>query len=340
MNTDEPTILEEIERISAEEPAVTHPGWLFQHEISRGERAEVLRHVMLDSDPRWFVPFVVMLSLSAGIAALGLSQDSAATVIGAMVVAPLGQPIAALGGAVALAWPREIVKMLFVTLGGAALVVGLAYVIGTLLPAATPTDQILSRTSPDLRDLGVALFAGGAGAFAQTRSSLSSTLTGVAIAVALVPPLAAVGLLLEDDHLALAQGAGLLFVANFVGIVLAVAATLLITRFAPLPRLRRARWRSMLILGSTLVVAGLVMVPLTAAYVRLAGNATTTTAVQQQVASVLGTGSATILRGVEIEGNTVTIDLQGGETVPSEAAFEDALMDELGPDIVVTVRQR
>ncbi len=82
----------------------------FRHRLEVKERAEVLQRVFLDSDPRWLSAFIVMLLLSGGIATLGLSSDSAATVIGSMVVAPLGGPIVALGGAIAIVWPREAAK--------------------------------------------------------------------------------------------------------------------------------------------------------------------------------------------------------------------------------------
>lgn len=339
MSDHEPSIREVINTIASEESEQGPTGWVFDHRITRAERSTALRNVLLDSDPRWFVPFLVMLGLSASIAALGLSQDSAATVIGAMVIAPLGQPMAALGAAIALAWPREAMKMFMVTLAGALVVVGIAFLIGLLLPTATPSGQILSRTHPDLRDLGVALFAGAAGAYAQTRSSLSSTLTGVAIAVAVVPPLAAAGLMFEEGRFALAQGAVLLFVANLVGLVLASSMTLLLTGFAPMPRLRRAGWRSVVLVGSALGLAALVATPLTATYLRLVDASTTTTAVQRQIVSTLGSQSDAVLEKVEVADSKVTIDVSGGTNVPSDQVFAEDLTDELGSDVTVTVNR-
>lgn len=333
------TIKRAIDQIAAEAAEPTRAGWLFKHRIERAERAAVLRNVMLDSDPRWFFPFVVMLALSAGIATLGLSQDSAATVIGAMVIAPLGQPIAALGGAIALAWPRETLRMLLVALAGAILVILLGFLIGLFLPTATPAAQILARTSPDLRDLGVALLAGAAGAYAQTRSNLVSTLTGVAIAVALVPPLAAVGLMLEEHRFALARGAGVLFIANLVGIVLAATAVLLITRYAPLPRLRSAGWRSTTLLAAAALVTVLVLIPLTNTYLGLLDSTGVTAAVHQQVVSTLGSGSGAVVTHVDVEDDKVTVDISGGTTIPSAADFENDLAAVLGPDVAVTINR-
>ena len=163
-------------------------GVWFRHRLEIKDRAEVLQRVFLDSDPRWLSAFIILLLLSGGLATLGLSSDSAATVIGSMVVAPLGGPIMALGGSIAIVWPRQAVKMFLTIVIGAAAVVIVAYIMGIFLPNATPNAQLLARTSPDLRDLGVALLAGAAGAYAQTRRSLATSLVGVAIAVALVPP--------------------------------------------------------------------------------------------------------------------------------------------------------
>lgn len=313
-------------------------GWWFRHRLDLGDRAVVLHRMFLDSDPAWLSAFIVMLLLSGGIATLGLSQDSAATVIGSMVVAPLGGPIVALGATIALVWPHETVKMGATIVAGAAMVVLLAYVIGLGLPQALPTAQILARTSPDLRDLGVALLAGAAGAYAQTRASLSSALVGVAIAVALVPPLAAAGLLLEGGHYSLATGALTLFAANLVGITVAVAITLLLTRYAPLPRLRPASAGLVAGLGALLMAAVAVALPLAATYRNVARSSQTLTSVYQQVGETLGPSSPILIRGIEVDGSRVIIDLSSTTGAPPASRFAADLEDELGPGVTVDLR--
>jgi len=144
--------------------------------------------------------------LSVGLASLGLSEDSSATIIGAMIIAPLGQPIVALGGAIALGWKIQSFRMLGIIIVGTVSSILMAYLIGFTLPDITPNQQILIRTSPDLRDLGIALLAGAAGASGYYRSEYSSILVGVAIAVALVPPLCTCGIMLEQVHYILANG--------------------------------------------------------------------------------------------------------------------------------------
>lgn len=313
-------------------------GGLFRHRLGIKDRSEVLQRVFLDSDPHWLASFIVMLILADGIATLGLSQDSAATVIGSMVVAPLGGPIVALGGAIAIVWPREIMKMFLMVVAGAITVIITAYLFGIFLPNSTPTAQILARTSPDLRDLGVALLAGTAGAYAQTRSNLASALVGVAIAVALVPPLATVGLMLEESRWVLAAGPFTLFAANFVGITFAVAITLLVTRYAPLPRLRPASFGLFMGLGLSILALVAVAVPLTLTYLQVAGKAQVATAVHRQVANTLGSSSSVDVRQVDVNGNHVTIELSDLNNTPSAAQFEADLKDELGPDVSVELR--
>lgn len=173
-------------------------GWLVAHRVTPEIRRASLRAVFLDGQPRWQSAFSVMLLLSAGIATLRLSQNSAATVIGSMIIAPLGQPIVALGAALVMVWTRESLGLLGIIGLGALAVIVIGYLIGLLLPLATPNGQILARTAPDLRHLGVAFFAGAAGAYAYTKDELSGVVPGVAISVALVPPLAAAGLMLEE----------------------------------------------------------------------------------------------------------------------------------------------
>ncbi len=332
------TIAEEVERLAGLVDAPS-PGRLVRHRIDRERRISVMRSVFLDSDPEWWRPFTIMVALSAGIAALGLSQDSAATVIGAMIIAPLGAPIVALGAALAAAWPHEAGRMLGVVAVASLGVVVVAALLGMLLPNVTPTAQILARTSPDLRDLGVAGLAGAAGAYAYTRSSLSSTLVGVAIAVALVPPLATVGLMVEEHRWTLAGGAATLFAANFVGITASAVGVMLLTGFVPLPRLRERSFGVLAGVAAVLSAIVIVAVPLAIAYTRVIDVAGNQTALYRQVSQTVGVGNT----GVEIvkvdrRGNSVVITVTNPDDVPAPATFEADLVDEVGPNVKVEIR--
>jgi uncharacterized hydrophobic protein (TIGR00271 family) len=164
----------------------------------------------------------LLLPLSAVIAAAGVVSDSTATVIGAMIVAPLMTPILGVVLAVVLADGRNLRRCLFLLVTGAIVVVGLAWVLGLFVPypvVAATSSQVASRISPRLVDLVAALATGAVGAVALARSDISDTLPGVAIAISLVPPLAVVGLTLESGAPHQAIGALLLFVTNVIAIL-------------------------------------------------------------------------------------------------------------------------
>ncbi len=210
--------------------------------------------------------------------------------------------------------------------------------MGFLLPNSTPNAQILARTSPDLRDLGVALLAGAAGAYAQTRSSLASSLVGVAIAVALVPPLATIGLMLEEGHWVLVGGALTLFATNFVGITLAASITLLITRYAPLPKLRPASTRLAVGLIIIVLAGALLILPLGNTYLRVVRSPQTETAVHQQVVNTLGPSSPLVVNHIDVNGKQVIIELSDVNGAPTATQFEADLVNELRQDVRVELR--
>ena len=130
----------------------------------------------------------VLLVLSTIIATAGLLSDSAAVVIGAMLVAPLMNPVMAAAGAVVMGWPARFYGSLWLVL---AMGIG-ALTLSSLLTLASPElvilpEQVLARTRPTYFDLLIALAAGSAGAYTITRKE-SSAIPGVAVAVALLPP--------------------------------------------------------------------------------------------------------------------------------------------------------
>jgi len=166
--------------------------------------------------------FWVLIVLATVIATAGVIADSTATVIGAMIVAPLMTPILGTALSVVLADRRLIVRNLGMVLAGALCVVAIAFLLGltTHIPLLADTNaQVAARVSPRLIDLVAALATGGVGAFAMVRTDVSDTLPGVAIAISLVPPLAVVGLTLESGSTEQALGALLLFVTNVTAII-------------------------------------------------------------------------------------------------------------------------
>lgn len=166
--------------------------------------------------------FWVLILLSAVIASAGVIADSTATVIGAMIVAPLMTPILGTALSIVLANRRLMFLNVLIVLLGALSVILIGFLISMTtqidITAAT-NSQVAGRVSPRLIDLVAALATGVVGAFATVRSDISDTLPGVAIAISLVPPLAVVGITLQSGAPEEALGALLLFMTNVSAII-------------------------------------------------------------------------------------------------------------------------
>jgi len=207
--------------------------------LTRSQRTE--SYVRIRRDARPDMDFFVLITLSAAIAALGLLADSAAVVIGAMLVAPLMSPIAGTGLAMVLGDTRFLRLTLGAILRGAFLAMLMGFLMG-LMPLRDPlTSEVLARTQPTLLDVGVALLSGMAVAYALCRLEVSAALPGVAIAAALVPPLATAGIALANGFFREFGGALLLFLTNFVSISSASAFVFLILGFSPMSAQKERR---------------------------------------------------------------------------------------------------
>jgi uncharacterized hydrophobic protein (TIGR00271 family) len=185
--------------------------------------------------------FWTMLALSAVIASAGVLSDSTATVIGAMIIAPLSTPI--MGIALSVAEQKRNRAWRYVA-GGSVLVVVIGMLASRLVPAGVALlddSQIASRTSPGLLDLVAAIATGFAGAIALARRDVAAVLPGVAIAISLVPPLAVVGVCLGQGDVRLALGALVLFVSNLLALVLAGVLTFTALGYTTEAMVRRSR---------------------------------------------------------------------------------------------------
>jgi uncharacterized hydrophobic protein (TIGR00271 family) len=172
----------------------------------------------------YLVRFIVLLFLSTIIATYGVLSDSTATVIGAMIIAPLMTPILATTAALVMGSTKLAADSIKIVIGGIILTIVVSIIIGWVTFDVINVDlnsQITSRTAPNLDDLIVALAAGAAGAFAYSRADVADSLPGVAIAIALVPPLSVVGVALSQGEWSSAAGASLLFLTNLLSILLA-----------------------------------------------------------------------------------------------------------------------
>lgn len=162
--------------------------------------------------------YFLMNALSAIIASYGLVADSAAVVIGAMLVAMMLGPITGVALAIIDYRMPLLRKSLFTVAAGGLLVVTVGFIVGILHQGQPLTSEILSRTQPTSMDLMIALAGGTAGAYAMISPNLSVAVVGVAVATALVPPLAASGILFANGEMSLGFGAFLLAVTNIIAI--------------------------------------------------------------------------------------------------------------------------
>ncbi|WDE95870.1 TIGR00341 family protein [Lentisphaera profundi] len=169
--------------------------------------------------------FMVMLGLAAAIASFGLLQDSAAIVIGSMLLAPLMTPMIGCGLALVQANARLGLKSSKTIAVGVLLTIGVSFLVGFITPGQELTSEVVSRGVPNILDLFVALFAACAAAYALARPNIGGAVAGVAIATALVPPLCSVGIALAYGKFPTAFGAFLLFTTNLVAIILGASIT-------------------------------------------------------------------------------------------------------------------
>jgi len=287
---------------------------------------------------------------SAGIAALGLALNSPAVIIGAMLISPLMGPIMATGLALAAGDLYLAVKAIANLVASIALAIGLSAFIVWLLPFHSVTAEVLSRINPDLLDLGVALFSGLAGSVAVCRAGADgavTTLPGVAIAVALMPPLCVMGYGLGSGlNTRIMGGAGLLFLTNLVAIVSSAFMVFLLVGMnspdvraemelarkgepfaetllqGPLARVLskggRLHWRILMLV----VLLAAIAVPLRTALKQVAGEAVARGAVQDVVKGLLPPG-ALVSQQIEVERDSVAVRLIATRSVP-DARLKEA----------------
>jgi len=156
------------------------------------EKEEILKAFHQAALPAFGYYF--MLAVSALITTLGLIANSAATIIGAMIISPLMNPIITLSFGITAQNRKLIDRGCFMLFTGIPLVVLIAYFSSSLIGIRSIGSEVLSRAHPTYLDLGMALGSGIAAAFAYSRKSIANTLPGVAIAVALLPPLCVMGI--------------------------------------------------------------------------------------------------------------------------------------------------
>lgn len=289
------------------------------------------------------IRFWILLLLAAAIAAAGLLNDSVATVIGAMIVAPLMLPIMGLAYGISIGDGRAILVSLAVGIAGILTAVGVGWGVAALMPAGSfdpeQIPQIMARTAPNLIDMFAALATGVAGAFAIGRKDISDTLPGVAIAISLVPPLANAGILFSAGRNDLAYGSLLLFVTNYLAIVLTGAIVFGLMGYPRAAMGRRSTHGKRIALALVLVMFLVIAFPLglqsLLAYARNSSVTNVTEATKEWLA-----GSEYALVSADLDETLAGIDVvvKGSGELPPTSALSEALTGKaFGLDVVLEV---
>jgi uncharacterized hydrophobic protein (TIGR00271 family) len=316
--------------------------------------------------------YAMEVLLSAGIATFGLVLDSPAVVIGAMLISPLMGPILAAGLALAAADLYLGIKSLLTIAYGVVLAILFAALLVWLLPFQNPTHEIVARTNPNLLDLGVALFSGLAGAVVVCRGGAGGGVTalpGVAIAVALMPPVCTVGFGVGSGFSRnIIYGAGLLFVTNLAAIIASAFLVFYLVRMDA-PSVQKAidqsirervshdrlfqlsqrvglsgvfghvgqlRWR----IGMLLAILAILFVPLRNSLMQVKDETIARAAVGEALRMLTSSGSV-VSQEVDPLSNPIVIHLIVTSAVPPEkvAEAEKLILRRTGKDVDLSVRK-
>lgn len=237
--------------------------------------------------------YLILIVSSCAIATFGLLTNSAAVIIGAMIVAPLMLPIRGLAFG-ALAGNVQLFRLSLIALTiGTLLAVAIAYTLGLLIGISDFDSEVLSRSKPTLLDLGIAVVAGGISGYAKLQPKISTSLAGTAIAVALMPPICVIGLGLSQANWSLSKGATLLYLTNLLGIALACMLTFFIVGYSPLKTARTP-------LIWTLILTGALLIPLSVSFGQLVRQAR----LESSLKKVLLNGTVTFQRLTLVKSDT------------------------------------
>jgi uncharacterized hydrophobic protein (TIGR00271 family) len=293
--------------------------------------------------------FWTMLTLSGIIAVAGVLGNSTATVIGAMIIAPLGVPIMGIALGIVRGSGGLVARSGAFVAGGVVLVVGIGLVASAMLPRTTDlltNPQVTGRTSPTLVDMIAAIATGLAGAVGMSRRDVSDVLPGVAIAISLVPPLGVVGVCAGQGLWEMALGAFVLFASNMVAMVLAGTLTFTAYGYAMevatdggtddgaggVGHLRRRR-------AYTAIAAGLVlvMIPLLANTVATTLVALWTQRVSNAAQAWVGQVPGARVTGVTVESRTAVISIICPGETPSVSELMKTLDGQVPDGVQIMV---
>lgn len=290
--------------------------------------------------------FYLLVCLSAIIATFGLLANSTAVVIGAMLVAPLMGPI--FGIALALSTgDRQLLKTaIFAEVVGIVLAVALPTLIGLIPLRPDFGTEILARTQPTIYDVLIALASGLAGAYALVDEKISPALPGVAIATALVPPLAACGLNISAGNWSLAWGAFLLFLINLIAIEFAAASIFMILGVVEFTSIENGSPIKAIIrrLGISFVILLLATAFVTQTLITIINEKKLDNQIRTVLTEQLNTYAGARLSDIKWSQNQTTLDIRAVVITPQEfdpqrvASLQKALQTKVNPNSQLIVR--
>jgi uncharacterized hydrophobic protein (TIGR00271 family) len=308
--------------------------------VTAADLARMRDRLFFDGDQaaRKLSGFWVLLVLAAVIASAGVVGDSVATVIGAMIVAPLMTPILGTVLSIVTGDRVNLARSLGLVVAGAVTVVGISWLFGKIVAGPVVADtnsQVAGRVHPQLIDLIAALATGAVGSFALVRSDISETVPGVAIAISLVPPLAVVGLTLESGAGDESLGALLLFLTNVGAILLSGLGVMKLYRGFAVAR-RKSRVRRGFAVGVVVMFVLLLVMPLAVATYRVIQD-TLERADVEPVASRWAQAADWHVVSVTSDDEGTQVIVTGGLPAPDLQSLRQALAETGHADLHVTV---
>lgn len=308
--------------------------WIQTRPSTADDRTQLYEKLFYEGDagPRRLSRFFTLMGFATAIAAWGIVADSTAVVIGAMLVAPLMTPLMGTSLSIAMGWPRRALMSAAVALMGVLFAVGLSIVFGWIYGPDISTvvnTQVASRIGPTLVDLLIAVAAGGAGAFALSRPDVSDSLPGVAVAIALVPPLAVVGLMISQGDWSAASGASLLFITNLVAILLMGGAVFVLTGVVPVLHFIGNRQWTARVLGMVALAAVVVVTLLGLNLETFQRQSRGLQAAETSIATWIGERDLRVSK-VAYEEGVYAVIVEGSDPPPPEEELGELLETALG----------
>jgi uncharacterized hydrophobic protein (TIGR00271 family) len=270
--------------------------------------------------------FAVLMFLSTVIATSAIIADSTATVIGAMLIAPLMIPILGTTAGLVMGNARRARESITLVIAGVIGVIIVSAALGSLGMHVVDFDtntQITSRVAPRMLELLIALAAGTAGAYAMSRKEIADSIPGVAISIALVPPLCVVGISLAAGQWQDALGALLLFLTNLVSILFAGWAIFTWAGLASVTADGLNKTQKKTAFGLITLGVILIMVPLAISTVNVGRDSIAQVKIRNMVESSVNHHSENVvIKAVLVSGKSARVVI-GGPDAPSEPFLED-----------------